>query len=233
MTEKVSHIPTRIKNAKVGGHVCGATDIDAGGGKNQSEVNGDLQDQINEIVGSSATVNLAASPSLILVGNESVEIALSATASKSASSIIIGKGMQIIASGSGISLSGTNTITPTEAGDIQYGSQFIIAGVTKTKSCIVTAVYPIRTGSGAAYVDGTPLTTPKTNPAGTYNITVANDGDYVYFNVPATMTIHGATMSGFTFPLEEPQSVTIGGVAYKSYRSSNTYDAGTLTIVIS
>ena len=233
MTEKVSHIPTRIKNAKVGGHVCGATDIDAGGGKNQSEVNGDLQDQINEIVGSSATVNLAASPSLILVGNESVEIALSATASKSASSIIIGKGMQIIASGSGISLSGTDTITPTEAGDIQYGSQFIIAGVTKTKSCIVTAVYPIRTGSGAAYVDGTPLTTPKTSPAGTYNITVANDGDYVYFNVPATMTIHGATMSGFTFPLEEPQSVTIGGVAYKSYRSSNTYDAGTLTIVIS
>lgn len=233
MTETKTPIPSRIYNAALGGHVCGADDIDAGGGKNQLEVNSDLQDQINEIVGGSAIVNLTASPSLILVGSDPVEISLSATASKSASSIVIGKGTQIIANGSGTSLSGIDTITPIEAGDIQYDSQFIIAGVTKPKSCIVTALYPIRIGSGAAYVDGIPLNTPKTSPAGTYNINVTNNGDYVYINIPATMTIHGATMSGFNFPLEAPQTVEIGGVSYKSYRSSNTYDAGILTIVIS
>ena len=69
--------------------------------------------------------------------------------------------------------------------------------------------------------------------AGTYNINVAQNGSYVWFNVPSSMTIHGATMSGFEFPLEAPTNVTINGVAYKSYRSSNTYNAGTLTIVIS
>ena len=93
----------------------------------------------------------------------------------------------------------------------------------------------IRSGAaaGATYVEGTALTTPKTSPAGTYEVTVANDGEHIYFNVPSTMTINGATMGGFAFPLDAPVNKTIDGVSYKSYASSNTYDAGTLTIVIS
>jgi hypothetical protein len=47
------------------------------------------------------------------------------------------------------------------------------------------------------------------------------------------MSINKATMSGFEFPLQAPVNVTVDGVAYKSYQSGNTYNDGTLTIVIS
>ena len=220
------------------------------------------QAQINQIViGGNITVNLSASPSPIFVGAQRT-ISLSATCS-AAATIVIKKGSIVLATGSGTSLSASDTITPDSAGNTsscrgiggfisscnfsssgttqdrisfccaRVHAEFTIGSIHKTASRSVTAVYPIRIGTGTEYVDGTPLTTPKTSPAGTYNVTVANDGEYVYFNVPSTMTINGATMGGFEFPLEAPASKTIGGVSYKSYRSSNTYDAGTLTIVIS
>ena len=72
----------------------------------------------------------------------------------------------------------------------------------------------------------------RTTPEGTYNITVPSNGDYVFFVVPRTMNINRAEMSSFDFPLEEPVNVEIEGMEYKYYRSSNTYDVGTLTIVI-
>ena len=191
------------------------------------------QAQINQIViGGNITVNLSASPSPIFVGAQRT-ISLSATCSASATSITIKKGSTVLATGTGTSLSASDTITPSSAGNTSYTAEFTIGSIHKTSSKSVTAVYPIRIGTGTEYVEGTPLTTPKTSPAGTYNVTVANDGEYVYFNVPSTMTINGATMGGFAFPLESAQSKTIGGVSYKSYRSSNTYDAGTMTIVIS
>ena len=191
------------------------------------------QAQINQIViGGNITVNLSASPSPIFVGAQQA-VSLSATISTAATTIRIKKGDVVLSTGSGTSLSASDTITPASAGNTSYTAEFIIGGITKTASRSISAVYPIRIGTGTEYVDGTPLTTPKTSPAGTYNVTVANDGEYVYFNVPSTMTINGATMGGFEFPLEAAQSKTIGGVSYKSYRSSNTYDAGTLTIVIS
>lgn len=191
------------------------------------------QAQINQLViGGNITVNLTASPSPIFVGAERT-ISLSATCSASATSIAIKKGSTVLATGTGTSLSASDTITPDSAGNTSYTAEFTIGSIHKTASRSVTAVYPIRIGTGTEYVDGTPLTTPKTSPAGTYNVTVANDGEYVYFNVPSTMTINGATMGGFEFPLDAPVNKTINGVAYKSYGSSNTYDAETLTIVIS
>lgn len=190
-----------------------------------------LQSQINAIVADKAQVALSADPTVVFVGTES-SIILAATTNPEASSIVIKKGDTVLATGSGNSLTTANAITPEVAGNIQYHADFVIAGLSRSTGKNIQAVHPIRIGSGTAYVDGTPLTTPKTSPAGTYNIAVANDGDYVYINVPATMTIHGATMSGFAFPLEAPVTVEIDRVAYKSYRSSNTYVAGTLTIVI-
>lgn len=41
MAEKIQHIPARLKNMAVGGHVAGAEDIDAGNGKTQQEINAD------------------------------------------------------------------------------------------------------------------------------------------------------------------------------------------------
>lgn len=201
-------------------------------GEYMDETAHSFQDQINAIVMDKATVNLTATPSPVFVGSE-VTISLNATTNTSASSIKIKKGSTVLATGSGSSLSGSDTITPSAAGNTTYSAEFIIAGLSKATTRNVVAVYPIRIGSGTSYLDGTPISTPKTSPAGTYNVVVAADGDYVYFNVPATMSISHATMSGFDFPLEAPETVEINGVSYKSYRSSNTYDAGTLTIVIS
>ena len=94
----------------------------------------------------------------------------------------------------------------------------------------------IYVGSGAVYTDvisDSYAQSARRTPAGTYSVTVHNDGDYVFFVVPRTMNINTAKMSGFDFPLQAPQNVEIEGVEYKYYQSSNTYDAGTLTIVIS
>lgn len=191
------------------------------------------QAEINQLViGSNITVGLSASPSPIFVGTQRT-ISLSATCSRSATSITIKKGDTVLATGSGTSLSYSDSITPSAAGNTSYTAEFVVAGLNKTASKSVTAVYPIRIGTGSSYVEGNALSSAKTSPAGTYNVTVANDGEYIYFNVPSSMSISGATMGGFAFPLEAAQNKTIDGVSYKSYASSNTYDAGTLTIVIS
>lgn len=197
-----------------------------------TESRDNLQAQIDEIVSGGATINLTATPSPVFVGVSST-INLSATTNKNATNIKIKKGVDVLSVGSGSSLSGTDTINPSTAGNITYTAEFTISGLQRSTTRNVVAVYPIRIGSGATYTEGTVLNTPKTSPAGTYNVIVSNNEDYVWFNVPSTMTINGATMSGFDFPLETPVDVTIGGVAYKSYQSSNTYDAGSLTIVIS
>lgn len=219
-------IPERVFNAQKGGFVTGADSIiDDGLQMSQAQINAIL-------MGDAINVSLSASPSPVFVGVQCT-ISLVASVNTAANSIIIKKGSTTIATGSGTSLSGSDNITPSAAGNTTYSAEFIVGSTTKTASKSVTAVYPIRTGTGASYVEGTPLSTPKTSPAGTYNINVAQNGSYIWFNVPSSMTIHGATMSGFEFPLEDPTNVTINGVAYKSYRSSNTYGAGTLTIVIS
>ena len=41
MTEIINPIPARLKNVAQGGHVAGSEDIDAGGNKNQKQVNDD------------------------------------------------------------------------------------------------------------------------------------------------------------------------------------------------
>lgn len=201
----------------------------------QTETSGkieDLQEQINEIISGQATVSLAANPSVVFVGQTN-DITLTATTDTEASGIVIKKGSTSIGSGTGFSLVAHDSLNLGSATTQAYSAVFTISGVAKNASRNVTAVYPIRIGSGSSYVEGTAIGTPKTSPAGTYTVTVGADGDYLWFNVPATMSINGASMGGFAFPLEAPTNVTIGGVAYKSYRSSNTLDAGTYTIVLS
>lgn len=199
------------------------------------ETSKSLQTQIDAIVSGNTNVSLTANKSVIFAEVASAVI-LSATSNKSATLINIKKGSTVLETGSGTSLSTTDNFTPSGAGTITYQANFTILGFVKSTTRSISAVYPVRTGSGTSYVDGVASTTPKTSPVGTYNIVVSENEQYIYINVPAHMNydIKGkATMGGFDFPLENATDVTIGGVAYKSYRSSNTYNAGTWTIVIS
>lgn len=114
--------------------------------------------------------------------------------------------------------------------------QALQKGFTYENSITVIGTKPFYIGSGIAYtniVDEEHKQSIKNSPVGTYNINVATDGHYIFFVVPETMNINNATMGGFEFPLEEPQSVTISDNNYKVYRSSNTYDTGVLNIVLS
>lgn len=191
----------------------------------------DLQDQIDAIVNGNAVINLAASPSLVFVGVES-EIALTATTDTEATAIAITRDGEPVASGTGTTLSATDTITPDEAGSTVYTAAYTIAGLPRSTTKSVDAVYPCLYGAGADYAAAVNEATVRRTPAGTYNINVATAASYVFFVVPATMSISSATMSGFNFPLQTPVDVEINGVAYKSYQSANTYDAGIITVVL-
>lgn len=190
----------------------------------------EMQNQINSIIAADAAVSLSASPSLVYIGEQNA-ISLSASTDTTAESIEINGGnISSPVSGSGESLDASDSITPT--GNTTYTATFVIAGITKTATKTVTAVYPIYYGAGADTDAATSVASIRTSPAGTYNVTVETDGSYIYFLVPSTMTINGATMNGFDFPLDAAESITKDGVAYKAYRSSNSIDAGTHSITI-
>lgn len=227
MTIETTKIPRRMKCVnKEHPYDCGAVDV----------YDDDLQltqAQINAIVlGGAVTPSLSASPGTVLVGVQTT-INLTASINTPADNIKIKQGDTEIATGSGTSLSGSYAITPNAAGNTLFRADFVLGGLSKAATKNVVAVYPIKYGAGDDYTDATTQASVRTTPAGTYNVTVPNNGDYVFFVVPRTMNINSAKMSGFDFPLQAPQNVEIDGVEYKYYQSANTYDAGTLTIVIS
>ena len=200
-----------------------------------TESRDDLQAQIDAIVSEKATVSLSISPNTLIVGERT--FTLTASTNTTAENIVIKHGSEIIISGSGKTLSRSITVTQDTAADIPYTAEFTFAGGNKrTAPATVYFVNKVYVGSGDVYTDATTDThavSARRSPAGTYQVTVDNDAEYIFFVVPATMSINKATLSGFDFPLESPVNVTIEDVAYKSYRSSNTNDAGTYQIVIS
>lgn len=194
-----------------------------------------LQDQIDAIISDKAVVSLSASDTIFIVGERA--FTLIASTNTNAESIVIKQGSNVIATGSGKTLKKSVTVNQATAGNIGYTAEFTFAGGNKrTTSATIYFVNKIYVGSGVVYTDvasDSYAVSARRNPAGTYNVTVEQNGQYVFFVIPATMSINKATLSGFDFPLESSISVTIEGIAYKSYRSSNTNDAGTYQIVIS
>lgn len=186
-------------------------------------------------------VTLSVSPSNIFV-REQTSITIDASIDASPSLITVGrlkKNGNIIAGAtlSGNSIHYVDNLNVTSSGNTTYTAEFFLSSDTnpKSKSSTVKAVNRIYYGAGTIYTDARNTTSnPKTNPEGSYNVTITSDGQYVFFNVPSTMTINGATLSGFEFPLDSPTTVSIDGTNYKSYRSSNNFraSAGTITIIV-
>lgn len=194
-----------------------------------------INSRIDGIIAGSANVSLSASPATVFVGVQTT-VNLSASSDTEASAIAISGGsLASPVTGSGLSLSAQDSITPQAPGDTSYQAEFTISGTTKTVTTKVRAVHPIYTGAGDYAVAGNrnQVASPKTSPSGTYSITVPSNDTKVFFLVPSTMTIASATMDGFEFPLATAQSVTLNGISYKLYESANSLDAGTYSIKIS
>ncbi|MBO7693016.1 MAG: hypothetical protein J6Y28_09695 [Acholeplasmatales bacterium] len=194
-----------------------------------------LQAQIDAIISDKATVSLAVSTSTFIVGERT--FILTASTNTNAETIAIYQSNVGIAIGSGKTLVKEVTVNQATAGSIGYTAEFTFAGNNKrTANVTVYFVNKIYVGSGAVYTDITTdsyAVSARRSPAGTYNVTVEQNGQYIFFVIPATMSITKATLSGFDFPLESPVTETIDNVSYKVYKSSNTIDAGTYQIVIS
>ena len=63
----------------------------------------------------------------------------------------------------------------------------------------------------------------KTTPGGSYTISNAADGNYLWLCVPDTMNISKVTSGGFEVPMEAVETTD----GYKCYRSSNAIVTGT------
>ena len=71
---------------------------------------------------------------------------------------------------------------------------------------------------------------------GTYSVTSLDD-QYIWFCIPATMTINKVTLNGFTVSMEEPIIKEVGSGEnihnYNCYRTTNRLSAGTRNFVVS
>lgn len=199
----------------------------------------ELQNEIAVINADKATFSLSRTSgnSLYFVG-DTFTIKATATCSVSANTITIKCGNSTIASVQNAkTATGSHTIDPTFSSaptTINFTAEAVIGSVKKTASFSVGLVNPMYVGAGAAYtavVNDSHKQSARTSAGGTFNVTVASAGQYVFFVVPSSMTINKVTLSGFDFPLLAADTTSKSG--YKIYKSANTYKAGTLTLVVS
>lgn len=199
----------------------------------------ELQNEIAVINADKATFSLSRTSgnSLYFVG-DTFTIKATATCSVSANTITIKCGNSTIASVQNAkTATGSQTIDPTfstEPTTINFTAEAVIGSVKKTASFNVGLVNPMYVGAGAVYtnvVNDSHKQSVRTSASGTYNVTVASNGQHVFFVVPSSMTINKVTLSGFDFPLDAADTTSKSG--YKIYKSSNTYKAGAISLVVS
>ena len=112
-----------------------------------------------------------------------------------------------------------------------------VSGKSYTASTRVQMVLPVYAGfaEAASDVGITSLVKQslRTSAAGTYTLTNAATGNYLWLCVPSTMTVNRVTLNGFDVPMEaaEDGETTLGG--YKCYRSCNQLTAQDFTFVVS
>lgn len=202
-----------------------------------------VADGINDLAESiyyyHASATISASPILIEKG-VSTQITLTAKSlfkTESANTLDIKKGEETLES-SGTTASKTATVSIDDTTTFQAIAAFDY-DVVKTTNVTVTAKYPIYTfGSTNNTVDSSTITAGakyvKFNASGSYSINLSQNLMYFWICVPNDMSINKVTLSGFDVPMEAYQTVSVIGKGdYKCYRSSNTNDSGTYTLVVS
>ncbi len=146
-----------------------------------------------------------------------------------------------VTSGSNTLISDTSvkSVSDTINSTTSYSATATYNGVTKTASRTVSAYYPMYFGSSANTTleesDILAMTKQsiKSSPSGTYSITVGQ-GEYLWLCVPSTMSISSVTSSGFEVPMESYITVTVTDKTdYRCYRSTSSFNEGTVSIVIS
>ena len=119
-------------------------------------------------------------------------------------------------------LSDDNTIVKTSA---NYN------GMTLSAKNTLYARYPIYMGVGTnaqqVYDNLTNKQAAKTSAAGKYNATIESNGQFFYLLVPTDVTQPSSFYMNSPFAMAETTNATFGGIAYKVYRSANSYNAGT------
>lgn len=192
----------------------------------------DMQDQIDAIIRSQSKITISLVPNVIYAGVATdVHISANINTIGTVSKFTLAIGATQIAQSTSKSVAGNTSVNETLDQQITTVAYIKSSQVRAVDTLYV--VYPIYYGGGDVYTAATAKATPRRSPAGTYSVNVPANGKYVFFNVPSSMNINKATVSGFDMPLNAPVNVTIDGQRYKSYKSVNTYDAGTLTVVLS
>lgn len=183
-------------------------------------------DALNILIDDSAKLKLTTSPQNVFVNTQST-VSVTATSKNSASSIIIknGSGTQI-ASGSGNSLVGTTTVNPSNEGLLGFTATAVVNGTSLNAKIYVNCVAKVYYGSGDTYTDASKYASARSTPKGKYTITVNKDGEYIFFVVPSSMSVTKVSMGGIEIPMTK-SSISIGGVSYNVFKSTNQYIAGT------
>ena len=199
----------------------------------------DLQSQISVIQAEKATftVKRTSGNAVYLVG-EPIDTYIQADCSITADTITISQGgaeKRKVTSAKQCIYHETKAAGATTAPTtLTYSAKAVIGDVNKTASVSISIVNPMYVGAGAAYTDvvnDSHKQSARTSASGTYNVTVASSGQHVFFVVPSSMTINKVTLSGFDFPLDTADTTSKSG--YKIYKSSNTYKAGAISLVVS
>ena len=138
---------------------------------------------------------------------------------------------------SGTDNPGSQEIKVNFYGATSFALKTEVSSKSYTASARVQMVLPVYAGfaEAASDVGITSLVKQslRTSAAGTYTLTNAATGNYLWLCVPATMTVNRVTLNGFDVPMEaaEDGETTLGN--YKCYRSSNQLAAQDFTFIVS
>ena len=199
-------------------------------------VEGNLQDQINEIVSKDTTINLTVSPSAVFADGTDKTVTFVATSSPTKATVVFDGGEP--QEGTRLEYHVTvNSETPTT---VTKSAQFTIQGVNKgSKSATVALVFPIYYGAGqSADVLNTDAMTAHSaiaSPSFIQSITTA-DNDYIFFEVPEGMAnIQRLQLwDDPSFPTDlSIEAVETPREDYKAFKTVYTRLAGTHTYKVS